>query len=1011
VGLELARAMRRPPEPVVRVLDGFALAVRRVVVGHTPLARSYERLAAGFWRWWARQSGDGPGPPMDHYDAWLAVNVWSEREAGLLRRRLDASPGRPRLSIVMPVHDPPLRFLEEALDSVAAQVEGRFELCLVDDGSRDGAVRECLERRAASDGRIRLLRLDARQGIAAATNAAAGLAGGDYLAFLDHDDLLHPAALGEVALALAERPDADILYTDHDKIDACGRRQAPQFKPGWSPELLLSYMYLGHLRVIRRSLYAEIGGCRPGFDGAQDHDLALRAAERAREVVHVPLVLYHWRAWRGSVATSGNAKPAGFAAARRAIEEALARRAVPAPVERPAWARRRAIGIFTPRFPDDGPDVVVLIPTRNRADLLRPCLRALARTTYRRHRVVVVDNGSDDAETLRLLAGLPEVLRIPNPGERFSFAAVMNRAAAAAAGADLLLFLNDDTEVLAPEWLGQMVGYARLPGVGAVGAKLVRPGGRIDHAGIVHGADAGLPGHAFRGLSQSDSGYMALADVARNCSGVTAACLLTPRALFLAHGGFDEARFAVAYNDVDYCDRLRAAGRRVVYCPSAVVRHRVGASRGPRDDANERKEMRRCRPVPRDRYVNPHLSVDGRGFEIVPRRLLRGPRPRLSVLSWGTDLTLTGAPLHQLELLSGLRDRGLAVPRVTVVRDGPLREALSGVRLPVDVRTHPLAEVSPAGYDAAVSRLAEELAGSGADVVHVNTLEAFYAVDAAARAGLPCVWNVHEVYVGSRSGCWPPGLEGRGEACFARPYRTVFVSEAARASFAPLDRAHRGTVVRNVLDPRRVRLATPAERACARARLAVSREVVVLLLGTVCERKGQLDLVEAVARLPPSVAERARFVIVGERGLPYGLELRRRAEALPEALRATLRIDPEVLDPTPFLQAADVFLCTSRIESYPRVVLEAMAHGLPVVTTPVYGIVEQVREGVNALFYPPGDTAALASNLGALIEDEDLRRHLAAASRPTLESLGTFDAMLAAYAEVLAEAWLAGPLS
>jgi GT2 family glycosyltransferase/glycosyltransferase involved in cell wall biosynthesis len=769
-------------------------------------------------------------------------------------------------------------------------------------------------------------------------------------------------------------------------------------------------MYLGHLRVMRRSLYAEIGGCRAGFDGAQDHDLALRAAEHAREVVHVPLVLYHWRAWRGSVADSGNAKPAGFDAARNAIEQALARRAVPAPVERPAWARRRAIGIYTPRFPDDGPEVAVLIPTRNRADLLRPCLHALARTAYRRHRVVVVDNGSDDAEALRLLEGLPNVLPVPSPGGRFSFAAVMNRAAAGV-DAELLLFLNDDTEALAPEWLSQMVGYSRLPGVGAVGAKLVRPDDRLDHAGIVHGADGGLPGHAFRGREQSDSGYMALADVARNCSGVTAACLLTPRALFLEHGGFDERYFAVAYNDVDYCDRLRASGHRIVYCPSAVVRHRVGASRGPRDDPNERREMRRRRPVPRDRYVNPNLALEGGGFDVVPRRLVRGPRPRLSVLSWGTDLTLTGAPLHQLELLKALRDRGRADVRVTVVRDGPLRKAFSDAGLAVEVRCHPLADVGPTGYDAAVSRLAEELSGGGADVVHVNTLEAFYAVDAAARAGRPCVWNVHEVYQGPQSGCWPPGFEGRGEACFRKPYRTVFVSEAARASFSPLDRARRGAVVRNVLDPRRVRRATPSDRACARARLGVTREIVVLLLGTVCERKGQHDLVEALGRLSPSLADRARFVIVGERGLPYGLDLRRRAEALPAALRAILRIEPEVLDPTPFLQAADLFLCTSRIESYPRVVLEAMAHGLPIVTTPVYGIVEQVREGVNAFFYPPGDTEALASILGDLIEDESERRRLAAAAEPTLESLGTFDAMVDAYAEVLAEAWLAGPLS
>jgi len=997
--------MRRPPPAVVRMLDGIGIAVRRFVVGHTPFARPYERLAGAFWTWWDRASRGAAGPVLDRYGSWLEVNRWTARDRRDLERRLAAAGTLPRLSVVMPVHDPPLPFLEQAIDSALTQVHGDFELCVADDASLDGAVRACLAQRATADRRIKVVRLAENVGIGGATNAAAALATGEFLVFLDHDDVLHPAALGEVALALAERREADLLYTDHDKIDEAGRRYEPQLKPAWSPELLLSYMYLGHLRVVRRRVFESLGGCRAGFDGAQDHDLALRVAEAAPDVVHLPLVLYHWRAWSGSVASSGRVKPAAFEAGRRAVSEAFARRSVEAEVTRPPWAEQAALALYEARFSDDGPEVAVLIPTRNRADLLRPCLRSLARTTYRRYRVVVIDNGSDDPETLQMLDGLPHVLRLPDLAPRWSFASVMNRAAAQV-DAEWLLLLNDDTEVVAPEWLSAMVGYARLPGVGAVGAKLVRPDGRIDHAGVVHGADAGLPGHAFRGRDAADSGYMSLAAVARNCSAVTAACLLTPRALFRSVGGLDEARFAVAYNDVDYCDRIRAAGHRVVYCPAALLRHHVGASRSPREDPRERLEMRRSRPRPHDDYVSPYLTLEGGGLEIVPRRLPRRPRTPLRVLLWGTDLGRTGGPLHQLELAAGLRDRCAADVRVTVVNDGPLGEEFARKGLAVEVRAHPLVSARGRGYDAAVDILAGEMAAARADVVVANTLEAFYAIDAAARVGIASVWNVHEARGGGGAyGGWPPGLGTRAEACFRHPYRIVFVSQAARDSYAWLDVAHRATVIRNVLHPARLRAASPLDRAAARAAQgAVRDDVVFLLLGTVCERKGQLDLAGALRRLPPALAARARFAIVGDRGLPYGRELRRRVAALPAFVRERVRVHDEVADPTPFYHAADVFVCTSRVESYPRVILEAMGHGLPVVTTPAFGITEQVAEGVNAIFYRAADVSALARAIERLIADPVERGRFAQASPATLAALGTFESMIDAYAEVLNEA-------
>jgi glycosyltransferase involved in cell wall biosynthesis len=1001
--------MRPPPDPVVRVLVGSTLLLRRVVTGYTPFGPQYERLARRFWDWWDRVRSPLPGErvaPHDPYERWLAVNPWGPRSADQLARRLRSAGSRlPRLSVVMPVHDPPPAILEAALDSVLGQVHDDWELCIADDASRDPEVTQLLERRAAQDGRIRLQRSESHAGIGGAGNRAAALATGEYLAFLDHDDQLHPAALGEVALALAEDPGADLLYTDDDKLDAAGRRHAPQFKPDYSPELLLSHMYFGHLLVVRRRLFEELGGFRAGFDGAQDFDLALRATERAQRVTHVPLVLYHWRAGPGSTATSGDAKASAFAAGERAVAEALSRRRVPAPVERPGWAVRGRLGIYDPVFPDEGPSVVILIPTAQRHDLLDRCLASLRATTYRNYRVVVVDNTPNGADAPRQPAD--GHMYLPSPSGPFNFSELVNEAAARVPD-DLLLFLNDDTEVLAPRWLSQMVGYAALSGVGSVGAKLLFPDGRVQHAGIVHGAHHGLPGHAFKLAAAGDNGYLSLAAVARNCSGVTAACMLTPRRLFLESGGFDAARFPVAYGDADYCYRLARRGYRSVCCASAVLRHHEGASRGFDDDPREERQLRRLYSARSDPYYSPHLHHSEATFELAPRRVVRGPVPPLKAQLWGHLLDRTGAPLHQLELAQALRERLVLEPTSIAVAEGPLRRSYERRRLPLRVRAHPLEGVTEGDYDAAIEALGREMAASGTDVVYANTIETFYAVAAAARAGLPCVWNVHEAEGPERYFArWNHWLARRARACFSLPYRVIFVSEAAREAFARLDSAGRFDVIHNGLHPERVPPGGPAAREAARRALGLAKDQVVFVtVGTVCERKGQHDLARALALLPEPLARSVRVVIVGQRGLPYGRDLETLVARLSPAWRKSVRIVPETDDPRPFFEAADVFVCCSRIESFPRVVLEAMAHGLPILTTPVYGIREQVREGRNALFYPPGDVAALARAMELLAQDATLRRSMAEMAGPVLGTLTTFDEMVESYAEIFREAYL-----
>ncbi|HEY6121108.1 MAG TPA: glycosyltransferase, partial [Pyrinomonadaceae bacterium] len=517
--------------------------------------------------------------PIDPYDSWLEVNQWNARRESVLRERLSEVSQPPLLSVIMPVYNPPIEFLNKAIQSVVDQVYSTWELCIADDASTDPAVTSALKRWVDQDPRIRVTIREENGNISRASNSAAELASGDYLAFLDQDDELTPDALGEVALYLAEKPETDLLYSDDDKVDSKGHRYSPQFKPDWSPELLLSYMYFSHLFVIRRSLFLGLQGMRVGFEGSQDYDLALRASERTNDVGHIPKILYHWRALPTSTASSASTKPESFAVGLRAVQDAFERRGIQGEVFQPDWALKANCGIFSHRFPDEGPRVAIIIPTKNNLGVLKVCVESIKKTTYRNYEVVIVDNESDDPSTLEYLANTPhKVMRIANPEKGFSFAAINNRAVEQM-NADFILFLNNDTEVISPEWLTRMVGYLRMPGVGAVGARLLLPDGRIQHAGVVRGYYNGTAGPAFKRLSARDNGYLSYTKVTRNFSAVTAACMLTPRLLFSKLGGFDEKNFAVAYNDVDYCHRLLAAGYRIVYSPGAELVHREGHSR------------------------------------------------------------------------------------------------------------------------------------------------------------------------------------------------------------------------------------------------------------------------------------------------------------------------------------------------------------------------------------------------------------------------------------------------
>lgn len=539
----------------------------------------------------------------------------------------------PRFSIVTPIFETPAGVLAAMLDSVRTQTFGDWELCLVDDASVQPHVRELAAAAEREDSRIRLRLREQNGGIVAASNEALAMASGEFVALLDHDDELHPDALAAMSGALAANPEADYAYSDEDKIDDAGSHVGPFFKPDWSPERFRTQMYTCHLSVLRRSLVEEVGGFDPEFEGSQDWDLILRVTERARAVVHVPRVLYHWRMIETSVAGGEDEKPWAFEAGTRALQAHCGRIGLPARVERDL--ENPGVYHLAPELKEQSL-VSIVIPTygqvrevRYRAVVLAlNCVRSIVeRSTYENYEIVVVADAHtpvDVIEDLKKICG--ERLRLVRYDRPFSFSAKINLGALRSEGEHLLL-LNDDIEVIRADWIERMVMYSGHPDVGAVGGRLLWEDGRLQH--YVVRFHNGLPGHLYYGFAGDFKGYANEVLVAQNALAVTGACLMTRRDLFEEVGGLSQV-FPVNYNDIDYCLKLQAVGKRVVYDPDLVLYHFESSSRDTTVEEWEKERLlERWAPVTaRDPYANPYM-IHGAMRLRGPFAWMEGRRPRL----------------------------------------------------------------------------------------------------------------------------------------------------------------------------------------------------------------------------------------------------------------------------------------------------------------------------------------------------------------------------------------------
>ncbi len=560
-------------------------------------------------RWPALGAGKTSAAP-DEYQRWLETHRVQPAEAALLREEAQKFSRQPLISIITPVHNTPRRWLREAIVSVEQQIYENWELLLVDDASSNQDTLDFLARAEQRDPRLRVFHLAQNSGISAASNVAIENARGEWIALLDHDDLLEPDALFRTVQLLQEHPDADLIYSDEDKLTEEGFA-APLFKPDWSPDFFLSYNYVCHFTTIRRSLVQELGGFRSEYDFAQDYDLFLRVISRTNRIHHIPRILYHWRRSAGSTATNIRSKPDALEAARRGLTDHLARQNEPGHVAID-W---RTHGFRIRRHLARARKIAILIPTRDRIDLLARCVESVvAKTAYENYEIVIIDNDSESEAARAYFEKTPHrILRYSGP---FNYSA-MNNFAVEQTDAPWILFLNNDTEAIEPDWLTAMAEHVQRPEVGAVGARLLRRDETIQHAGVVLGV-RGMVKHAFYGFPAEDPGVCRQLQVTRNYSAVTAACLLTRREVFQEVGGFDEEHLPVIFNDVDLCLKMRQAGYQIVYTPFAKLYHDESATRRASVEPLEAKVLLERWPalVARDPFYNPNLSREHADFSL-----------------------------------------------------------------------------------------------------------------------------------------------------------------------------------------------------------------------------------------------------------------------------------------------------------------------------------------------------------------------------------------------------------
>ncbi len=918
-------------------------------------------------------------PGIDRYAAWIAEH---EPDAAALERQSkewDLWATKPRISLIVPVLNTPANFLEEMFSSVAQQTYPNWELCVVDAGSTEATTLQVLGAWRAREPRIGFERLTENFGIAENTNRALKLATGDFVACLDHDDLLAPFALYEIARAIISAPEAEIFYSDEDRWSEKGGRHAPFFKPDWSPELLYSSMYLGHLTAYRRDLVDALGGFRKAFDLSQDYDFALRATERAKVVCHVPGVLYHWREHPGSGSAGG--KPDARRTNLAALADAMKRRGLSAEIIEYPAANRARFKIL------EWPKVSIVIPTDS-AERARHAVEQLPQmTSYPNYEIMIVTN-SALAEVLEVAAPEEPGCRFVRYDKPFNFSDKCNLGAQAATG-DLLIFFNDDVESGQRDWIENLIEPLENPEVGAVAPKLLYATGKIQHAGLVTGV-RGLVGTACHEWPADSVDYTNLAQSMRNVSALSAACLAMRRDDFFRVGQFDAVNTPIAHSDLDLCFKVRDAGLRCVYTPFATMTHRGHVSLGAAQLEEEASPREKASVYLLQRWAgyschDPYFPDNMRDWlyadsptpiRMWGRNKSETSSDKLDLLFVSHDLSWSGAPLILLHMAKWCQEQGFFVV-VMSPSDGPLREEFlqAGIPLLVD----PLITTGHPSFPA----FAREF-----DCVVASTIFGTPIVRAVKSAGIPHLWWIHEGRVAEHYLATDPAL------CATLGMADLIVTPDTRSSLVYQPYAERPVRVMSygIPDPL-AKLESPVQRKTGPLKF--------LLLGTIEQRKGQQVFLEALKNLPEDVLKNAHFEIIGRPHDPAIM-----SEVVAAAKDASYLSYGEGVSPAEALtliRDTDVMVCASWDETGPLILMEALALGKVILSTAVGAVAEILSAEEDGLFFKPGDTAALSAAIQRLVREPDLVKRLQRNSRKAFEKYFTFDRFGENFVEAMRE--------
>ena len=952
-----AKESRPFSEKIVRELRRLP---RNLGIGRAPkVAAASEKAAAG----------TTPNQPVDRYATWIAEHEPDSAALKVQRRISKQFPKRVKISLLVPVHNTPANYLEEMFASVAAQTYDNWELCVVDGGSDSAETIETVRRWETRDERIRVERLTENLGISENSNRALQLATGDFVACLDHDDLLAPFALYELARGAMEFPEADILYSDEDRLSAEGKRHAPFFKPEWSPELLLNSMYIGHLSAYRRSLANEIGGFRKEFDLSQDYDFALRATERARSIHHIPQVLYHWREHAASGSTGG--KPGARQTNLSALADAMRRRNLPADIIEYPTANRARLQVAP------WPRVSVIVPTDS-PTRAQACIADLSRATEYPDLEIVLVTNSKLAESLTFLKAENATVRFVPYDKPFNFSDKCNVGAEAATG-DRLIFFNDDVETDQADWIQNLIEPLENPEIGAVAPKLLYETGKIQHAGLVMGV-RGLAGTAFHQRPADSTEHFNLAQSLRDVAALSAACLAMRRLDFFRLGGFDAVNTPIAHSDIDLSFKVREAGLRCVYTPYATLRHAGHVSIGlekkqaamrRRDKASIFLLKRWAGYTTHDPYFPDNMRDWLHTDSPAPIRMSGRNEPNAVIetsadlLFVSHDLSLSGAPMMLFHAAAWCKRHGMFVA-VMAPEDGPLREKFESEGIPLII--DPLVETEHESFPAFARHF---------DCVVANTIRTSAVVRALKGEEVPVVWWLHE-----------PGSVG--EHYLREEPKLRAAMPLADLLLAPSEQT--ASVYRPYTESpvKCLRNAIPDVRLQPEPAKEGPRPLRFLLLASVEPRKGQDVFVKALAQLPKEIQKAAQFEIAGRILDP---DFWPTVEPLAKALKNLSVTDALThAEALAKLRAADVIVLPSRDEAMPTVtILEAMSLGKAIIMTTVGGALEVFAEGDNALLVRPEAPDGLAIAIRRLIEDPMLARELGDKARQTYEENFTIE--------------------